>query len=669
MKSFLVLKSYPSLKSLFSPKYAMLILLTVFVPNFYLRLSTSQEYLKYLLSISIITVLLPLHVFGWRRKNKAFRSFSFDLFDLLLAVFTALYGLSAIFSIDRTASFFGAYGGNEGGLIFTIALVIIFYCARSSIQNIRQILFFCCTAVAGVLVSVLITVFEFHTTIRDFINIRPFGPQFHPAYYGIYLMIGFILLLGTALLVKNRYTRLISYFTLLVLLLLIIANGTRSVWIATLVSSAFIFYFNYYINKTVRHKAFLLAALALFSVLLLTWQRPLQRIEEAFSSPKEDPSPYIRLLEWESALKIIADNRFSLGKGPESVQYVYPRYRSPILNNLKGGHFYLVAIRNVYLNYAANIGIVPTLIITSFFITIFIGVIKLFRRRQIMIREKQTTLIITGSWLALIIVNVFYFYTVTSALFLWIFTGILAGKIAQYNLVPSKRINFFFSPALISVSKVVVSCLVFAGFIYLPALFISEINMADAASQTNLQNSIKKIEEALAYTPWDSRKIQLLSLKEQAAAKTYENDQRLFDIYTNQSLRHIKQALSISPHNPELYNDAAFIYFRTYLVTRNRSYLNSGLPYMIKAVQDAPTNTLFNDNAGEYYLAQINLDEAERYFKQVILLEQNYFYAYYHLGEVYRQKGQTEQAKWWYEESVRHGGEPKFIKQKLSEMN
>lgn len=587
---------------------------------------------------------------------------SVSLTDALLLFFIFLYGLTAFFSSDKFSAFLGLYGYNHGGFIFAAALALLFCLVSRHRWNINRLEIFSFAVVLAMAASLFTALNEFPFSFSDYIfRIRLFGPQFHPVAYGIYLMVGFFIALSLIFLWQRKTARLAAVAIATLILLVIISNATRSVWVAAGLALSTVFFcawkfdplFKSYMKQSTGKILTVTAVfLAVSAGVLQVWTKPGERVINAWD-PQKDSSVSIRLLEWQTAWEVIKNNSLFLGPGPESVRFTYPLYRPAVLNDLKEGDLEIASVRNVYLNYAANVGMAPAVIFVFFLGTVLTGTVRWFYSSRLPERERRVIFLFFGAWLSLVIINIFYHYTVTSAIFLWALSGILVSKIKEEGFIPVKDFPVKMSAAIKILARIVIFILVFGGLVLLAEILRTEELFSRGVSAKDSPAGIKLIKESLALIPWDSRKLQVLGLREQL---------------TEDSLKHLQQALKLSPQDATTHNAIGSVYFKAYLNKKERRFLEEGLPYALRAFELYPSRELYADNIGEYFLALGQLDKAEQFFRQAVSLRKDYFLGFYHLGEVNKQKGKFDQAKKWYLDSLRHGGYPLFVKEKVAEI-
>lgn len=609
------------------------------------------------------------------RKEQTFFTIRLNLTDLFLSIFILEYLLSTLLSIEPVTSLLGTYGWNHGGLFFAHVLILIFYFAQKYLTQKNWIIFFLLISVLGFLASFLLSIFNLHFSINSLSTTRIAGTEFHPIYYGMYIMIGLIAAIGLLILVNNHFKRMILILISCFGFLLLISNGTRSVWIAFVLSLISISLILLWINQTWRNAAIknfkelffiFFIIIGIIGGIFFIWQQPFGRLKTAFGNPQKDPSTAIRLLEWKGATEVIKNNNFLLGTGPATVKYTYPLYKNVELNELKGGDEQMIAVRNIFLDYAANLGFLPAITIMIFFVLIFYGTIRLLYS-QYFPEDKNIILVLFWLWLALLIVFIFYHYTITSAIYFWAVSGILAGLIKKAVILQSKELKIQ-APRIIIISGLFLGIIIsgIAIFLIIQA-FIAEIILGNGLKQNNPFRIMEAATQSYLLTPYDARKLSLVGIWEFEAVRKDPSDSK-FLTYSLKSIEDLKKARQLTPNDSSLSNDLSTLYFKIYVRTGDKSYLRQGKQYIEDAVAKYPTSPFFLDNLAQYYLAEGDLDTAEKYFRKEIDLKTNYTPAYYHLGEVYKQRGEYKIAKDWYQKSLQYWDNQIFVQQKIKEI-
>lgn len=622
-------------------------LFLLILPNNPFTYHSHPEYIRYLLSIfsvGLILIFLLPQILHYQKDKLNIQP---SWFDLILFLFILAYLISTYFSIDRATSLVGIFGGNHGGLIFALILVLVFYFSRFFLA--KQIKLLAIFASISALSSILISLI-FHLDPGVLSGVRLAGPQFHPIAYAIFLLN----CLFFALYLRNKFFNLIA----LVIFLLILATGTRSVWIALTASLLFGGLWLILISATFKrdlvhnfkHLIFISAlSLAILVVLVFTWQSPLIRIQQAFGNPQDDPSVTIRLAEYKSILALIKDH--PLGSGPDTLDLTYPQYRSSDMNKYKEWQLQTIMTRNIYLNYAANLGILPALLITSFFILILVFSIKL-----------RLNLLLTLSFLASLIFNLFFNYTIISSIFLWMMAGILVGQMGQ-SIKTSLKFKLTFTKPLKLLSVAILIASSALGIVFATSSFYSEL-IFERAIYSYSRRPVTTIKIPF----FDKRQAITLYSLESYYADLNQNNPRVSKLYTNNSLIGLADLLKTSPKDPKLLNEITVTRFRAFRVFKDKSLILSGLLDARSAYLLSPSDPRQSDNLGEFYLALGDLDNAEHFFRIDIDLKPDFFPAYYHLGEVYKQRGKFDQAINYYQQSFQYGGYSDFSLSKIKEI-
>ncbi len=318
------------------------------------------------LAPSLATAALLLGVIFWLFrliKDKECRRFRRLPYDVPAALFALLGAASVIFSPDQAFSFYNYY--NLVG-VYLLTYLLIGQNVQAS-QDIRKIVY------ALGLSCVIVVIYGFYqfafgidTSTMKWVDgdafpelkKRIFSTWENPNILACYLDIALCFLF--AFFVKMRQTkRRIAFFSAILLLFFCLAMTYARM--AFLV--AFLIFALYGIFRDGR---ILLGAVLLSCALFLIDSTLFYRIFSIFTHL--DTSSEMRLALWESTLAMIGDHPF-FGIGWGAYWLVYPEYDF----YLQGAPVHIVHAHNMYLNYAAEIGIVGA----CAFFWFFFGTMKL----------------------------------------------------------------------------------------------------------------------------------------------------------------------------------------------------------------------------------------------------------------------------------------------------
>lgn len=633
------------------------------------------EFPKLILFYLFSLVILLTGLIGSIKSGK----FTFVKHPGLIALggFLGLYVLSTLRSINLYTSIFGLYPRVQDGLLLLLCSLIIFFSVLNITygsdwsNKVRKLLIY--AGLAGVL-EIIYGGYQYLTQALKFGGeIRVPGLEDHPIYFATFIMVSFFnfwFLAGSA---KTKMEKRFWDVGMVLAFWTIAGSLTRSVWISTVLAVGLVVGLG-------KRKSLWFWVMIIITTAAFFGPAVLTKVNQTIFTPSNQNNLYIR---WGELLGVgeVARHNFLLGSGPATLIYAFPKYRPLELNYTQEWDLEVDYARNLYLNYAATVGL-PALI----FFLLFIGLTVLLAVKQIshLKQDKHTQkliIILLGAWASLVIQALFYHWTVTSNLYFWSLSGILAGF-----SVKLKQINF--NVRLLKLGLVII-CL--AGLTMLGRILLADIYYADSLKQADLlsgkntgynsylffqdhfasgdlsivDNSIKLLNQSVSLFPFNEgarRQLIYLLLVKAKILQVAGSTGQARSVYS--------QALSQAEQTIKLNNKNSLNYYFLALTEEQANgqigdLAKEAVEHMKAATLLDQSNPMMLNNLGLIYLQQGKLVEAESTFKQAIGLKKDLAESYYHLGESLKQQGKALEAIKVYEQVLHFEPANQFVLQEI----
>src|SRR3989344_2690171 len=273
-------------------------------------------------------------------------------FDIPILLFRLSQILSTIFSIDPRTSLLGYYSRFHGGLLSTIAYILLYYAFVSNMDKKKTLNAIYCLLTATTLVAFYAISEHFgidkNLWVQDVQN-RVFSTLGQPNWLAAYLAV--LIPVSLSLILNSKFLLLNSILSVLFFASLIFTKS-RSGFLGLSLGLTVFWLFNFIIYKRKILKVFLILNF-LFLILIFLFGSPFQQIN-SFTFPgagriqtlPSTPNPYsgslidvgitesgnIRNIVWKGAINIFK-SRPIIGTGVETFAFSYFQFR-PVEHNM-----------------------------------------------------------------------------------------------------------------------------------------------------------------------------------------------------------------------------------------------------------------------------------------------------------------------------------------------
>lgn len=622
--------------------------------------------------------------------------------DLPILLFLSAITLSTIFSLDPHTSIFGYYGRWNGGLLSTIAYILLYYSLVSN-SNKQQILYYLWTTLfSAVLVSIYAllqhpnpifsekvgssTIYhgiDYNYWAVDVEN-RVFSTFGQPNWLAAFLTIVIFPSIGFLLIVKKNWEKLIIFAAISIFYLAFTFAYSRGGTIGLLFGTAtFVLLLPFYketlwkkfLNKIpifdlnvlwIKFRNYLGVFLAIFSLVLIvnyffgnaiSVRGGLTTHSDQASSQTSAPTSKqtqlevggnqtatIRTIVWNGSIETF--KHFPLfGSGLETFGYSYYLFR-PIEHNLTAEWDYLYnKAHNEYLNYLATTGAAGFLSYLA-----LIGLFEFIAIKTIVKSSWSQTRFISLGLLAgynsYLAQNFFGFSVVPIAILFFAYPAVFFIINENFNkkyftVFSGKNLEFLNSKLSNATLKVLVLIVALPILLSVLSMWLADFYYNKSISSSNYQEAIKDLRIATNLTQGEPLyKAELAdNLAGYAAAAT---DKKIIKVSKLEAKELINKVVAEHPNNTALWQTKRIVDFTLSKIDK-AFYLD-----LIKDADTlkslAPTDASIQYDVALVYSFVEENKKAEKQLERVVELKKDYQEAVLLLARTYNENGKKEKA-------------------------
>ena len=597
-----------------------------------------------MLAVYVITILISA---AWLVKWLGAKKITIRRtpLDLPIAIFLASQILSTIFSIDTHTSLWGYYSRFHGGLISTVAYLVLYYALVTNLARDRVSFLIYAIMSSAALVALYGVLERFgidkHLWVQD-VQSRVFSTIGQPNWLSAYLVALLPLPIFLGVSAKDNNYRLLWALLALLFFITIIFTKSQSSLAATGLTLASVAI--YFAGRKFRPVYFVIIPLVLilaisqwgfvvkinhFSVSNLP---ALVEADRATRTAGSD-SMIIRQVVWQGARGLGFKNPL-FGTGLETFGYTYFTVRPALHNLLSEWEFLYNKAHNEYLNFLANAGFVG---LTAYLLLIGWTLIWWAKIENPIARG------LLFGYFSILITNYFGFSVVPVALFFFLFPAlvfILSTPPATTPEVARTR-----DSSGVSTHKTLGTGLVIFLAFYLLRIPINQFR-ADVAYNTGKQylalsaykQGLDRLTKAVAISPNEPLFLaqlaegqaitaaavaaQLDALPATTSADLIANGQKLLDELTAGALANSEKAVNLNPHHTNLYKSKAKV--ELYLATIEPRYNQQALKTLEQLASLSPTDAKVVYNLGVIYDQLGDSAKAQTAFRKAVGLKPDY---------------------------------------------
>jgi len=647
-------------------------LLVFLLPLFFLPFSfeafefNKQYLLFFLVSLAFLAWLAKMILVD---KEIKFKRSPLDLF-VLAFLFVAI--LSAIFSVDKNSSLFGFYGRFSDGLIGLLSLGAFYFLITNNvggdkgiIKDVKGLLRVFLGSAFFVILFSYFSIFGVWVGIDNIlgekISLPPIMLQtfFNPTAgsmegLAVFLAAVLVFLIGRILVSdekEKKIDKIINYFLLMAILILLVVIDFNPGWLVILLSLALFLFFVLWkrifkedINKLLLPILFIFLSAAF----LFVNTSDIQRVVLRYYLPQQQVLGQGE--SWHVALKTATENVKSgfLGSGLGTFHYGFAKFKPADFNQNMLWQIRFDKSGSQIAEILGTMGF-PGLLSYLALIGMFLLISYLF------LQKDKSGIPLLMAFLALLVGQFVFYQNTVLAFAFWL---VLALSVVNWQRpVQEKTISFKDFPELSLVFSTVfiVLGLVFLGIYFFAVKFyLADINYREALSG----GGTNKLEKAVNLNPYQTQyklviaRDYLSKIITEGQKPADQIDLTTLSTNANRAITYakggqidrntIKGAVELSPNRVDSWETLGMIYRNIHGIAVGA--LEWGIKSFEKAISLEPTNPVLHTELGKLYLVSNDKDRAKTEFNKAKELKSDYIDASIQLALVYERENNAGEA-------------------------
>ncbi len=401
-------------------------LLSVLVPILFLP--TTAEFFEFnKLTLLAVAVMIMLVVWG----IKIFMTRSIELsrspfLDFPMLLLTAVFILSTIFSLNKTASLFGSYGRWFPSLFGVLNLVIFYYAVSSNMSDKKLIKFSVIGTLIGVTVNSLIATLSYYNIYigtEAYFKLSTFSLTGSITTTVMMGALGMVLALALMVYENNTVAKSFYIAASVINLFIVLLTGGVVGWIILAVGALGFLIFSG-MEKVKTSKMFLLVFVGILAGMLVALNAPAtKKLLINPQHPQEIALPFIE--SWVVSSGAVRDFPI-LGTGPSTFYLDFPRYKSMTLNatNLWNARF--DKPYNELFNVLGTLGLIGTAVAVFF----ALRTVKFVWAGRLSQDETGVSQALNAGIITLLTIFLFSYATVATSFVFFLFLALLVAQAA-----------------------------------------------------------------------------------------------------------------------------------------------------------------------------------------------------------------------------------------------
>ncbi len=641
-------------------------ILPFLVPIFFLPLTTEFFEMNKLTLIILCTIILAI-LWAVRLMTGQKLELVKSIIDFPLVIFTAIYALATVFSINKTVSIFGSQG-RWLGLFSTLVFIIYYYIATPLYRNPKSIKKALYAFIAGSGISTLVSLLAY---FNIFVSSAPYAKLQNFSFYGstvqtaMFAALTIVMSLVLIAYEKNPIMKMGLVGITILNILFVALTSALVAWVVLIIGIlGMVFYVD--LSKIFKEGVYYLAILGTTAAIAIVFLVPATRnvlVNPNF--PKELGLPARE--SWVVASSTI-QNFPLLATGPSTFQTNFTRFRPITLNATDFWNVRFDVPFNEVFNVIATLGILGLLA------SIFLGsrIMKLANQTKFTDNQEGLTEVLSLSLVAMLGSFIFTYANVASVFVLFTLLSLLVAahtsvdersKVAQVNTIGPRDIQAVASLGESSAINKEYSKFIFGGVIILAVIYggylwsrtyMGEFYMRKAVLALVSNDGAGTYEnqrKAIRVNPTRDSYYNSFAQTDLALANNLAGKEDLTDAekQTIQSL--ISEAIAttrvtteaLNPLSAANWETRALVYRSIVNVADNATEWAVGA--YNTAIQLDPTNPRLRLDLGGMYYAMGDYVSAANQFRQAFALKGDYANAYYNFGQAMLQLNDLQSAK------------------------
>ena len=643
-----------------------LYLLPFLVPIFFLPITTEFFELNKLTLIILSTILLAI-LWAVRLMMGHKIELAKSIIDFPLVIFTGVYALATVFSMNKTVSIFGSQG-RWLGLFSLVVFVIYYYIATPLYRNpkaIRTAIYAFLTGTGIATFVSLLSYFNIFISSATYMKLQNFSFYGGTTQTAMFAALSIIMALVLIAYEKNMLVKLGLVGATILSILYVALTGALAAWVMLLVGIVgMVFYVD--LSKVFKDGVYYLAILGTTAAMAIVFLVPATRsvlVNPNF--PKELGLPARE--SWVIASSTI-QNFPLLATGPSTFQTNFTRFRPMTLNATDFWNVRFDIPFNEIFNIIATVGILGLLA------TIFLAsrMMRLANQTKFTDSQEGLTEVLSLSLVAMMSSFLFTYASVASTFMLFTLLALLVAahtsidehsKVAQISSIGAKDFQAVASLGDSSAINKEYSKFIFGGVIILAVIYggylwsknyMGEFYMRRAVLALISNDGAKVYEnqrKAIMANPTRDSYYNSFAQTDLALANNIAGKENLTDAEKQTIQGLISEAITttrvtteaINPLSAANWETRALIYRSILNVADNAS--EWAVSAYNTAIQLDPTNPRLRLDLGGMYYAQKDYLSAANQFRQAFSLKPDYANAYYNFAQSMVQLNDLQSAK------------------------
>ena len=640
--------------------------LVLLMPLFFLSWTNEvYEFNKQYLLVGLVALALM----AWLakmilvKKKVVFRRTPLDIWIL---VFMAAMILAAVFSVDKSSSWFGFYGRFSDSVVGLIALCLMYFVVVNNISKTKKIIRLFLWASGIVIVTAYLSVFNFWSKIPglpEVMKLRTFNPvagSFEAL--SIFLVVVIGLIAGLLLNRQSQISKIAYSLLLLAAVILLVLIDFQPAWLSLGLVMLVLLVMAIWKGLFRERVNLLLLPIIL---LIISGVCGIADFEQKITQDLfANPLPQEVILDYQTAYSVTwqgLKEQPVLGSGPGTFLADFTKFKPVEFNEAR---FWNIRFDKGPSHLMEMVGTSGILGILSYLLLIGVFLLVMFlgwqKSNSYPISDNRhpapiLLLPLILAWLSLLVAQFVYLQNTVLSFYFWLLMALIVIIWQRSQDKPVKKISFSFEklPEVGLMFNVLLLILVFAltALFYLGGRFyLADLKFSQSVLAVNNQELVEKLEKTVNLNKYRENYRRALSQAylngawQELRKPAEEQRIQLLQAYASGSIQQARTATQLSSRLVMTWENLGMIYRDA------RGLVGGTLPFALesfaKALELEPNNPLFYRE-----LCRLNLisqekdwDETLNYCQRAIDLKENYLDAHVQLALVYEQKGDLEAA-------------------------
>lgn len=593
----------------------IMVAMVFLVPIFFLPQSTyAGEFNKVLLFDILMLVAAVVFLLKILVRRQA--SFKISKFDWLVLAFVILNLISFIFSQNHYTSMIGNSGYFNGGMITIFCLAVFFFLLRQVIRDKKDIIGLLVVLLVSSIITVVYNYFQLFGLhllpwqVTKNINFN--AVDMTADGYGVFLSFCILISFGLMILAQKKYQRILcSVFLGLSVILLFLLDQRIAYYLLALS------FFVYLLFITIRSKYFaniwvILPTLILTLVVLFSFVNSSQFTKISLDKNLSLDTRTSMAVAWSSFLHAPL-----WGSGQQTFTQDLAKYRTDYFNNSSQWNLSFIRGSNEWTTSLATLGLGGMGVFLALIIWYFIISFKWLFYNQKVDDNWNLQMTIFVAWLLLLITS-FFLPLNFVLMFTWWLIMTLGIMLMPGSIKTTKNISIA-TPSWRNIVSIVIFVVVTVGvvlmIIYFVNIWVADRYFSqaqdDIAGRVDIAVVVSKLEKAVKLDGQDSfyrlTLAQGYATQAQLEAAKTSPDSTKIQQSTQKVVDTLKQARTIDPSNPYVYEQEATIYSSLRNIISNADSLASNAFEQALNYEPASPMAYLNLGRAELLSAQTQL--------------------------------------------------------------